>query len=193
MPSPIAHSAMGYVIYRLSKRNPRVKKSLKQLSPVPLIVIMCFSLIPDMDFIAGVLLGDLSRFHNNNTHSLIVGLVIALFFAILFSLRNRSAFFAWFWLILMSYEMHTVLDFFTHSSRGVMLLWPLSTMRFEAPVDLFYGVRWSDGWISVNHLWTIVSEIGFVLLIGLVFWLIEKIQSMKTGQQSFMKRMSHFD
>jgi membrane-bound metal-dependent hydrolase YbcI (DUF457 family) len=201
LPSPIAHSAMGYVIYRFSKRksggnsgeNSPAKKSLLRYSPVHLMVIIGFSLIPDMDFVAGVLLGDLSRFHNNSTHSLIVGLGIALIFAFLFSLRKRSAFFSWFWLILMSYEMHIVLDFFTHGGRGVMLFWPLSTMRFDAPVDLFYGVRWSDGWISVNHLWTIVSEVGFVLLILLVFWLLEKIQSMKTGGQGFTKRMSHFE
>lgn len=193
MPSPIAHSAIGYVIYRLSRSNRPAKKGMKVVSPIHLIVIVGFSLIPDVDFIAGVLFRDLSRFHNNGTHSLILGLAVALISSFLFSLKRRSAFSIWFWLILVSYQMHIVLDFFTYGSRGVMLLWPILSMRFESPVKLFYGVRWSEGWISGHHLWTLVSEVGFVFLTLLVFWLLEKIQSTKPGGQGFTKRINRFN
>jgi hypothetical protein len=54
-------------------------------------------------------------------------------------------------------------------SRGVMALWPLTETRFLAPVTIFYGLHWSDGWISIRHLWTLLTELLFAgLLFGLL-------------------------
>ena len=82
MPSPIAHAAMGYVVYRvfrsrmprMSKEVPRYAGLLTQLS----IATVAVSLVPDLDSVPGILLGDLGRFHNGFTHSLVFGLPVAL-------------------------------------------------------------------------------------------------------------------
>jgi hypothetical protein len=43
----------------------------------------------------------------------------------------------------------------------VMALWPLSEKRFLLPVPLFYGLHWSDGWLSLRHVWTVLTELAF--------------------------------
>jgi hypothetical protein len=68
-------------------------------------------------------------------------------------------------LILVAYDLHVLMDFFTYDSRGVMLLWPFSALRFESTVSLFYGVRWSKGLWAVEHLITLFSELTFALVI----------------------------
>lgn len=55
-----------------------------------------------------------------------------------------------------------------------MLFWPLSLERFESPVKIFYGVRWSEGVMSPIHFNTIINEVVFVLLVGIIFLIVEK-------------------
>jgi hypothetical protein len=70
MPSPLAHLAAGYTIYRLSRRH-EPQPSLGRVGPLPglLAVTAAFSLLPDIDSAVGLLLRDFGRFHNNATHS----------------------------------------------------------------------------------------------------------------------------
>lgn len=174
MPSPLAHTAMGYVIYRLSRQGQRpsggtgqARRQESHLGPFPLLLVgaILFSLLPDFDVIPGLLLGDMRGFHNQATHSLIVGLAAAFLAGGLARLAGWGSFWSWFGATLLAYESHVVMDFFTFETRGVMLLWPLSAERFEAPVKLFYGVRWSDGWLSLRHLFTLATELGFAALV----------------------------
>jgi membrane-bound metal-dependent hydrolase YbcI (DUF457 family) len=158
---------MGYVIHKLHQaREPG--RSLGQVGPLPglLIVTAGLSLLPDVDSIAGFLLQDFGRYHNSLSHSLFVGLVVALLLGQLAWGIQHSGFVDWFVLALCCYELHIVLDFFT-VGRGVMLFWPLSSARFQPPVFLFYGLHWSDGIVSIKHLWTLLSELAFVALVVL--------------------------
>ena len=174
MPSPIVHSAAGYAIYRFSKRNlPEVWK--KRAGPVSflLILTLIFSMMPDLDAIAGLITGDFGKYHNNGTHSLIVGLLVAVTIALALSRKRRVEFLPWFLIVFFSYGSHILLDFFTWGGRGVMLFWPLSSERYQSGVSLFYGVRWGDGLFSINHLWTLATEVTFVLLLLLGVYLAE--------------------
>lgn len=165
MPSPIAHLAVGYAIYRLSRQS-EPQPELRQFGPVPglLAVTAVFSLLPDIDLAVGFLTGDFGRFHNNATHSLIVGAFFSFLFAGLMWWRRRQRFFYWFGVAVVSYWLHIAMDAAT-ISRGVMALWPLTDTRFLAPLTLFYGLHWSDGWISIRHLWTLLTELLFVALV----------------------------
>ena len=129
-------------------------------------VTMGFSLLPDLDSIAGVLSGDFGRFHNNLTHSLLVGPVAALLFGAAMQVMYRRGFAFWFGVALAAYELHILMDWAT-IGRGVMAWWPLTDARFQAPVFLFYGLHWSQGWLSLRHLWTLVTELAFVAVIVL--------------------------
>ncbi|MGQ0604765.1 MAG: metal-dependent hydrolase, partial [Anaerolineales bacterium] len=79
MPSPIAHVTAGYVLYKLSRhRWPAL--DTRRLGPFPrlLVITAGLSMLPDIDSVLGFLTGDFGRFHNNVTHSLIVGFAVAL-------------------------------------------------------------------------------------------------------------------
>ena len=161
MPSPVAHIAMGYVVYRASL--PYVSKDHEtSFGSVPrlLAIAAAFSLLPDIDAGAGIVMGDMGRFHNNATHSLFSTFLVALGIGALAKKFRRGRFAFWFSLSLACYGLHVLMDRFS-TGRGVMLFWPLSTQRYSSPFTLFYGLHWSHGWISIDHLWTVATESVF--------------------------------
>ncbi|MBK8900828.1 MAG: metal-dependent hydrolase [Anaerolineaceae bacterium] len=169
MPSPIAHAAMGYAIYRVvASKKPEKKQPRIGRFPRLLIYTLAVSQLPDLDFVPGFLLpGEFDQFHNTITNSLIVGLGIALMIGLGARIWQRNDFWFMFMVALVCYQTHVIMDFFT-VGRGVMLFWPLTPERFEPMFKLFYGLHRSDGWLSIRHIWTLVTELGFVLFLNLV-------------------------
>ncbi|MFW9847317.1 MAG: metal-dependent hydrolase, partial [Candidatus Thorarchaeota archaeon] len=186
MPSPVAHTAIGYMIYQLSKsRLPQ--EGSKRVGPFSrsLVVTVGLSLLPDMDAVLGLLMGDLARFHNNVTNSLIVGLLVAPVVGGIAWMRQRSGFTRWLFIALLSYELHVMMDYLS-VGRGLMLLWPLSWERYESPVKLFYGFRWSQPLMSVHHVWTLATELGFSAIIVLAAHIITRRAISLPSRQSPM-------
>jgi membrane-bound metal-dependent hydrolase YbcI (DUF457 family) len=177
MPSPIAHSILGFLVFRQVgrrrawQRYPEPKQKAKLLTAT-----VAFSLLPDLDAVAGFLAGDLAAFHNQWSHSFITGFVVALVLGSLMGIGGRGGFWKWFLLILACYELHVIADYFTYG-RGVMLFWPLSLRRYVSPFSLFYGVRWSQGLFSLNHLWTLATEAVFGVGVYYLITRFEKIGS----------------
>ena len=172
MPSPIAHTAIAYVIFSLYQPGI-AQKGRRRTGGVPraLILMMILSMLPDLDSVGGILMGDLRHYHNHWTHSLVIGLGVALVIGgLVWSLR-RSGFARWFMIALLCFELHIVMDYFTFGS-GVMVFWPFSQERFRSPVPLFYGLHWSDGWLSIRHIITIVTELGFIALISIIVYVV---------------------
>lgn len=169
MPSPIAHSVAGYAIYQLFRKRIRPRTS-GRIGPFPwlLFVTVGFSMLPDVDAAVGVLSGDFGRFHNNLTHSAFVAAVVALASAAFGSLKGLGRFADWFWLTLLCYGMHILMDAAT-LGKGVMVFWPITDERFMTPVPVFYGFHWSDGWLNRRHWWTVTTELGFAALILLIY------------------------
>jgi membrane-bound metal-dependent hydrolase YbcI (DUF457 family) len=163
MPSPLAHLTAGYAVYVFSRRRlPTPEPDLAGRVPFLLVVTSGFSLLPDVDGVVGLLAGDFGRYHNQMTHSLLVGIGAALAFGALMQARRGSGFWFWFIVSLAAYELHVVMDWAT-VGRGVMAWWPLTSERFQAPVPLFYGFHWSQGWLSVRHIWTVVTELALAV------------------------------
>jgi membrane-bound metal-dependent hydrolase YbcI (DUF457 family) len=191
MPSPIMHTAAGYVIFRLS-RNRLPNKKLGRVKKIPglLLITVIFSMLPDIDSLAGWLTGDFSRYHNNATHSFIVGLVVALIGSALISRVSMFNFGEIFLVIFTSYSSHILLDFFT-IGRGVMALWPISQGRFTSPLSLFYGLHWSDGIFSIHHVWTIITEsITALLITGPVYYLTSKDRNLNLTLRALIRKHS---
>lgn len=147
----------------------------RSLGPLPILLIITalFAMLPDFDALLGLLAGDIGRYHNNGTHSLVVGLGVSLLVAAYLGLRRKASFLPWFLVLLISYESHVILDYFTFGGRGVMLFWPIIAERFLPPFTLFHGVRWSAGVYSAEHLLTVVSELIIAGLILLGVWFFE--------------------
>jgi membrane-bound metal-dependent hydrolase YbcI (DUF457 family) len=156
MPSPIAHVAAGYVVYRLAARSAAGQSSTPSRGHL-LAAAAVLSLLPDVDSVLGILMGDFGRYHNNLSHSVFMALVAALSIGGVAGYASRGRFAFWFSLAFVCYGLHVLMDYLTWS-RGVMAFWPLMSDRFSSPVVLFYGFHWSQGWLSPRHLWTLLSE-----------------------------------
>jgi hypothetical protein len=164
--------AIGYVIYRVCRGNEEDVNQLGSWSR-QLVVTEGLSLLPDVDIVPGILLGDIGRFHNNLMSSLLAGLATALGVGGLAWWRTGRGFKRWSLIALVCYYMHLLMDYLTVGG-GIMLLWPFSWNRHVSPVTLFYGLRWSDGLTSKRHLRTLVTEIGLVALPILLFALLKR-------------------
>ena len=164
MPSPIAHLGVGYAIYRHYRaRLPEEKHSFWKF-PFQLVLIAGLSMLPDLDVIPAIIFMDIRAYHNNLSHSLFVGIPVALFVAGIFQRVYRSNFWLWFLICLVSYDLHIVMDALT-ADRGVMLFWPFTQTRYASSVKIFYGLQWGLGWFSPWHLWTIFTESVFVAIL----------------------------
>lgn len=184
MPSPIAHLAAGYAIYHMSRsRIPHMKVEIIGPLAAPLVVAAGFSLLPDVDSLAGLLLGNFGRYHNNATHSLIVGLGVSLIFGGVMRIRERTGFCYWLSLSLLSYETHILMDSAT-ISRGVMAFWPFIDERYLLPFRLFYGFHWSDGLLSVRHIWTFLTEGVFAAVLVAIVHLLTPQKRLNPKQES---------
>ena len=177
MPSPIAHGTVGYIVYR-AFRTPLAEKD----GPKPwsntrlLLIILGLSLLPDLDVIPGLIFGDLEGFHNNIANSLVIGALAALIVAGVMRSLGRQTIRLWFFVALLSYELHLLMDYFT-AQRGLMLLWPFETQRYVAPFMLFYGVHYSESLISIHHIWTAITELAFAIGLILVAYVLPRLIS----------------
>ena len=164
MPSPIAHLGVGYAIYRHYKtRLPEDQPHFWKI-PFQLAIVTGLSLLPDLDVIPAIIFRDMRAYHNNISHSLFVGVPVALVIAGIFQRFYRSNFWLWFVICLLSYDLHVIMDAMT-AERGVMMFYPFTEARYASPVKLFYGLQWGLGWFSPWHLWTIFTETIFSVVV----------------------------
>lgn len=164
MPSPIAHLGAGYAIYRYYKHQLPESPIRFWNFAFQMIMVMGLSMLPDLDVIPAIIFRDMRSYHNNFSHSLLVGIPVALLVAGIFHRMYRSSFWLWFLICLISYDLHVIMDALT-AERGVMMFWPLTQARFASPIKLFYGLQWGLGWFSIWHLWTIFTETVFSLIV----------------------------
>jgi len=132
--------------------------------PVFLVITIGLSLLPDLDAVFGIVFKDFGKFHNSASHSMLLGLPVALLGACVAWVVVRENFLRWFLFVLLCWETHIFMDLFT-VTRGVMIFWPLSDARFQSPIKLFIGLQWSAPLRSPLHLLTLVNEGAFVLIV----------------------------
>ena len=170
MPSPIAHLGVGYAIYHHYKhRLPQTQTPIWKF-PLQMIMVVGLSMLPDLDIIPAIMFRDMRTYHNNFSHSLLFAVPVALLVAGVFHRIYRSNFWLWFFICLISYDLHVIMDTLT-AERGAMLFWPLTQNRYASPIKIFYGLQWGLGWFSIWHLWTIFTELLFaVVVIGAVHY-----------------------
>jgi membrane-bound metal-dependent hydrolase YbcI (DUF457 family) len=129
-----------------------------------MIIVIGLSMLPDLDVIPAVIFRDMRAYHNNFSHSFLFAVPVAFIVAGLFYRIYRCHYWLWFLICLVSYDLHIIMDALT-AERGVMMFWPLSQNRFVSPIRIFYGLQWGLGWFSLWHLWTILTESLFVIVI----------------------------
>ncbi len=167
MPSPITHLvAAGATCYIYKKIAPKDQAPPFVHDAGLFVAAAAFSLAPDLDFIPGLLLHKVGSFHNCGFHSLCCLLPLAWVCAIVLRCFKPGPFQMRLLLITTWLSLHSMLDTLC-LGRGVMLFWPLSTIRFQSPILFFLGVRWSSGLLAISHIYTVLNEVLFA--VGLWF------------------------
>ena len=165
MPSPIAHGSIVMLAqpalgaaWRDSTKAQRVLISLMAL-------FICG--MPDLDIFIGLArTGDAFAEHGYQTHSVLISPVVGVGFAVLAAaiaptFREKRSLFRAFLIGTALYALHVVMDYLTHDSRGVGVLWPLVPQRFASPVPLFVGVEHGEWWLWKQHVLTASTELVF--------------------------------
>jgi len=132
MPSPVLHTSAGLALCCVDRSAARLQRQR-----VVWFVLLA-ALLPDVDFLIGLLMGEPNRFHGGLTHSL-GGAAVAGFGLGLLAGDRRSRVGL---LCFLSYASHVILDSLTRDGRpplGVPLLWPLTQELFNFP--LIPGIR----------------------------------------------------
>ena len=193
MPSPVAHLLSGGIVYLTGG-------SAKQRSRLVLGATILGSIVPDFDFLPGIVIGDPPAFHHGVSHSLGFALLFGavVFLALRYfqysDIATRAALMA-----ASAYGFHAVLDAVSvnEGAKSVPLLWPLSSREFGINLHLF-GHFHHDG--LADGLWSVVrrenlaalarelSVMGAPLLL-LLLWRSRRdrsktVQAMQPGEKS---------
>ena len=168
MPSPVAHSLIGFSLFLLTTRKVK-PVSLHHLMPWRnrILVFIILANLPDIDFlISWLTTGNANLLHNGWTHTLLFAIIVAPIIATIS--RLEATYLKSNLLISGVVATHVVMDFFTgpvlgfSKSYGIPILAPISTERLQSPVSLFVGPKHQTldqifslhnwGWVSFEAL-----------------------------------------
>ena len=170
MPSPLGHGLIGLTIYRATSGPGSQDWRTAALSVLA-------ANAPDLDFVPGLLTGELGRYHHGPSHSLIFALLFGLVCTVLFT---RKIYF--FWMGFGLYASHILLDYLVKDPSppfGVPLFWPFSYEYYMAPVTLYRPFNYPSTFaepifstlVSLHNFITMLLELSFLLpLLVFVSW-----------------------
>jgi membrane-bound metal-dependent hydrolase YbcI (DUF457 family) len=173
MPSPVGHILGGATLF-LAGTNREYR------SKVMFSVIFLGSVLPDFDFLPGILIGHPAAFHHGISHSLtFAALFGVLIFFIVCRFENKKIAVRAGILAGLAYASHLALDLVSvnEGARGIPIIWPISSDRFGVNLQLFghfHHGRLAQGiwsvvrWENLTALSREVTVLGVPLL--LLFW-----------------------
>ncbi|MDP7522465.1 MAG: metal-dependent hydrolase [Arenicellales bacterium] len=182
MCSPIGHGLAGIAVGLISR--PGFKGGFS----FSLYLYAFFSAnVPDLDFLPGLLIGDINRWHHSYSHTLFAALlytVLALLAARGFGIKKWRLVG---WLSLIPYLSHLLLDYLSldrGAPFGIPLLWPLSDDYFYSELLLFgaidhggFGATNTEALIDIFSYANLLVITRELLILGL---LIGSIVTLKT-------------
>ncbi len=160
---------MGYIIYRATGR-PAVAYQWK------LVALYVFAAnAPDLDFLPGLFVGDLGRYHHGPSHSIAFAILFGLCAAAFFSRRIHA-----FVIAFSLYLSHVLLDYLVQDPSpplGVPLFWPINHEYYMAPFAFYrpfnYPVSLTELpiFFTFHNFLTLLTEALFLLpVLILVSW-----------------------
>jgi membrane-bound metal-dependent hydrolase YbcI (DUF457 family) len=170
MPSPIGHAMAGYLVYRAGAAYKRPDHR-----PV-LALCLLMAVIADLDFLPGIFYGQPALYHHGISHSLGFAFGAGLIAAGISSPKGGKYLGDW-TLFFLAYASHPVMDLFEPDRRppiGVPIFWPVQGNYYQAPVQVFWGIRHAPGaststgeWLSrIMDLYN-VGAVGIEILVVL--------------------------
>lgn len=177
MPSPIAHTATAYFIYKLNLSNPR--SFIGETLDIPYIVLL--GNLADLDFLPQLFFQINS--HRGPSHSLSIALLVSVVCAMLYRWWSPATVQKFFWLTLGLYISHLFLDFWTAGGRGIQLFWPFSNQYFMSSIPFFPRVRHSEGLFYQGHLIFIAFELVYSTCLYLILKQVKRLRRNKNLNQ----------
>ena len=176
MCTPLGHSLVGYSIYR----NQHV---LQSRTPwMMFFQVVLISILPDIDFVFGTMVGNPNRYHHLWTHSLAFVLLVGGLYGLGYTLLKRKNGFKAGGVVSGIVLSHIILDFFSRDTRepcGMPLFWPIHNGFYHAPVTIFLDVSKASSnsaflgsLFSLHNLRTVLMEV--VVLSPLLIWMFLK-------------------
>jgi membrane-bound metal-dependent hydrolase YbcI (DUF457 family) len=175
MPTPVAHSLAGAVVYAVSTRGSKLFKSWRWL-----LLCMFFAAVADLDFFPG-LFGRLdlaNQFHRRFIHTLLFAILASTAgYVVLRVLRKqrpvRNSI-----LLFGCASSHILLDMLGKDSRepiGIPFLWPLVRRTFKIPLEIFPDLR-KDTYAEMFTFRTVRVIVGEVLLFGAILLVVTALK-----------------
>ena len=147
MPSPVGHSLLGLAIaagFALPRTTfgalaATVRRHLPELG-----LLLIAANLPDVDYVPGLLAGELNKYHHLHTHTL--GWVVVTSLGLWWMWKRIRPDAGWKSLALLFAAglSHLLADLLTADTRapfGIMALWPFSSAYFISPATLFLAPR----------------------------------------------------
>jgi membrane-bound metal-dependent hydrolase YbcI (DUF457 family) len=148
MPSPVGHILAGTAVYLVGRGR-------ESRSRVMLVITLLGTIVPDFDFLPGILIGDLPAFHHGPSHSLAFAVLFGVIVFLFIRRRHKDIAVRIGLLAAAAYASHVLLDLVSvnEGARGVPILWPLSDHQFGFNLHLLGHFRYSD---TYRGIWTVI-------------------------------------
>jgi inner membrane protein len=169
MPSPVGHLLGGAAVYLAGTTSERRSRIL-------LAITLVGSVAPDLDFLPGIVIGDMRAFHHGISHSVVFALLFGgLVLVVARFLTSENAPHVSL-LATLAYTSHVLLDLVSvnEGTRGVPLLWPLSDEELGFPLQVFGHFRYGDitegiwsvvRWVNVGPLLRELAVLGALVIV----------------------------
>lgn len=170
MATPLGHALAGMLVGTTMTRGRPLLGPWRDLW-----LFSGVAVAADLDFLPGLLMGDLNAYHHGPSHSLgmamLAGLILALWG------RRRGQAWRWGLVGLVVFASHLLLDYLTIDRRpplGMPLWWPFSLEYHLAETPIFLDISRQN--LGLKVLWRAVQAMSLEsLLLGpplaLVLWL----------------------
>jgi membrane-bound metal-dependent hydrolase YbcI (DUF457 family) len=180
MPSPVGHSLIGLAIGSAWLLKPAALRELVRdawSKRWPLLGAVALANAPDVDYIPGVLTGDINAYHHYYTHTAGWILIVAAGTWLAWrSLRSDAGWRAFLFLAALL-SSHLAADWVTDDGKspyGIMAMWPFSPEFTIAPATLFvrlHKVTWYEifEWHNVEAV-AIEIAICLPLVAAVLMW-----------------------
>ena len=147
MPSPVGHSLLGLALaagfalprFTLSTVASAVRRHLPEVS-----LLLVAANLPDVDYVPGLIAGELNKYHHLHTHTLGWVVVTSLGLWWIWKRIRPDAGWSSLALLFVAGMSHLLADLVTADTRapfGIMALWPFSSAYFISPMSLFMAPR----------------------------------------------------
>lgn len=165
MPSPVGHTLIGLALgsaWLLPRVEFRKLTHAAWEQRWPLLGCVALANLPDLDYVPGVLTGEINLCHHYYTHTPGWCLLVAAGLWLLMRARGVANARAFFWLAALLLS-HLAADIFCEDGRapqGIMALWPFNETFYISPVSLFTHLR-KDEWTDIlqwHNVYAVLRE-----------------------------------